>query len=272
MVSFSGGKDSTAMLLRMLEEGMPVDGIVYCDTGLEFPQMYEHIEKVERRTGRKVIRLKGEQAFEYLMLERPINRKVDSPFLKKYGSSRLGYGWPGPRLRWCTRELKNNPREAFERNLKKSHQIRHYIGIAADETRRLERKNNRNPAHIHPLVDWGMTEQDCLEYCYRRGYDWGGLYRIFKRVSCWCCPLQSLEELRMLRKHCPEFWEQLEEWDRNNLRTFRMDYSVRELDQWFRFEEERLAEGKRIRGKEFMAELRKRLHEGGERIEDQTGR
>lgn len=104
-----------------------------------------------------------------------------------------------------------------------------------------------------------MTEQDCLEYCYQRGYDWGGLYRIFKRVSCWCCPLQSLEELRMLRKHFPELWEQLEEWDRKNFRSFRPDYSVRDLDRRFRFEEERLAEGKTIKGKEFMAELRKRL-------------
>ena len=32
--SFSGGKDSTAMLLRLLEEGMPVDIILFCDTGL----------------------------------------------------------------------------------------------------------------------------------------------------------------------------------------------------------------------------------------------
>ena len=32
IVSFSGGKDSTAMLLRMLEENMQVDEIIFCDT------------------------------------------------------------------------------------------------------------------------------------------------------------------------------------------------------------------------------------------------
>ena len=31
------------MLLRMLEEGMQVDIILFCDTGLEFPQMYDHL-------------------------------------------------------------------------------------------------------------------------------------------------------------------------------------------------------------------------------------
>lgn len=62
VISFSGGKDSTAMLLRMLEEGMPVDLIIYCDTGLEFPAMYDHIAKVEQNIGREITKLKPERA------------------------------------------------------------------------------------------------------------------------------------------------------------------------------------------------------------------
>lgn len=46
VVSFSGGKDSTAMLLKMTELGKPIDCILFCDTGLEFPAMYEHIKSV----------------------------------------------------------------------------------------------------------------------------------------------------------------------------------------------------------------------------------
>ena len=47
IVSFSGGKDSTAMLLMMLQKNMPIDEIVFCDTGMEFPEMYDHIHAVE---------------------------------------------------------------------------------------------------------------------------------------------------------------------------------------------------------------------------------
>ena len=50
--SFSGGKDSTAMLLRLLEEGVQVDVILFCDTGLKFPALYDHIRKVEQNIGR----------------------------------------------------------------------------------------------------------------------------------------------------------------------------------------------------------------------------
>ena len=59
LVSFSGGKDSTAMLLGMLEHDVKIDCILFCDTGLEFPAMYEHIAKVKQDIGRKTGSIKG---------------------------------------------------------------------------------------------------------------------------------------------------------------------------------------------------------------------
>ena len=52
IVSFSGGKDSTAMLLKMIENNMLIDDIIFLDTTVEFPEMYEHISKVEKYIGR----------------------------------------------------------------------------------------------------------------------------------------------------------------------------------------------------------------------------
>lgn len=46
-VSLSGGKDSTAMLLLMIECGMPIDAVLSADTGMEFPEMYEYLSKVD---------------------------------------------------------------------------------------------------------------------------------------------------------------------------------------------------------------------------------
>lgn len=50
VVSLSGGKDSTAMLLMMLERGMRVDEVVSADTGMEFPAMDKHLRRVEEYT------------------------------------------------------------------------------------------------------------------------------------------------------------------------------------------------------------------------------
>ena len=238
VVSFSGGKDSTALLLRMLEENMPVDIILFCDTGLEFPELYEHIDKVEKNIGRKITRLKCDADFEYMLLEKPVERKRDTSYARKYGLERKGYGWPGPRMRWCTQRLKTGPRESYFRELKKDYNIIEYVGLAADEEYRFNRACNNRANVRHPLVDWGMTEKDCLQYCYDRGYDWGGLYEYFHRVSCWCCPLQGLDELRILYRKFPHLWEKLKDWDGRTWRKFREDYSIIELEKRFDFEEE----------------------------------
>ena len=264
LVSFSGGKDSTAMLLGMIERGMRIDCILFCDTGLEFPAMYEHIAKLEKDTGMPITRVRAEKSFEELMFYAEIKRKPDSAALKKYGPDIRGYGWAGPRMRWCTARLKDEPREKFLREIRKEYDVKEYVGIASDEGYRLERKRNRQDGHVHPLVDWGMTEADCLQYCYDHGYDWNGLYGQFKRVSCWCCPLQPLPELRQLYHNHRELWEQLKAWDRMTWRSFRADYSVEELEIRFDFEDEWQEAGKPIKGRAFFNALKKRLGEAAD--------
>ena len=72
-VSLSGGKDSTAMLLMMIEKGMPVDGVFWADTGMEFPEMYRHIGKVDaylfRERGLHIHVLRHPRGFEWLMFD-----------------------------------------------------------------------------------------------------------------------------------------------------------------------------------------------------------
>ena len=260
LVSFSGGKDSTALLLRMLEENMPVDLILFCDTGLEFPQLYEHIDKVQKDIGREITRVKSDVDFEYLFFEKPVNRSESTKFSEKYGKNHTGYGWPGPRMRWCTQVLKNQPREKYLKDLKKDYNVIEYVGLAADEGYRLKRKCNTRANCRHPLIDWGMTEADCLKYCYDRGYDWGGLYEHFKRVSCWCCPLQGMRELEILYRNFPDLWQQLKKWDSMTWRKFRADYSVADLEKRFDLEEEWLKAGHTsIRDKAFFDALRAKL-------------
>lgn len=246
VVSLSGGKDSTAMLLRLIEERRPIDMILFCDTGLEFPQMYEHLKQLEKYIGKPITILKAEKSFEYYFFDYQPKRK--NPKLTQY----TGMSWAGPRNRWCTGMLKTRIISKHLKELKKNYDVIEYIGIAADEPKRIRDA-------CYPLVEWNMTEKDCLAYCYERGFRWGGLYDIFKRVSCWCCPLQSLKELRKLRRFFPDLWKQLEDWDKKTWRQFRADYSVAELNIRFDLEEEWLKQGKSIRSRAFYAELKKVL-------------
>lgn len=253
VVSFSGGKDSTAMLLKMLDIGMQVDVVLFCDTGLEFPAMYDHVHKIEQDTHIKITTVKSEYTYEYLMLHKPIKRK--NPDLL----GKTGFSWAGPRIRWCTNHLKTVPREKLLNSFRKKYTVIEYIGIAADETERITHKCNSRSNVRLPLVEWGMTEADCLQYCKERGYDWDGLYTKFRRVSCWWCPLQSLNELRVLYYDFPELWKQLREWDDKTWRTFRPGWSVRQLETRFNFEREWQEGGNKLGTKESRKELKKRM-------------
>ena len=229
IVSFSGGKDSTAMLLLLLEKGYPIDEVIMCDTGMEFEDMYTHIEKVRQNINIPITILKSEKTFEYLMFDHVKTKG------KNKGSK--GYSWPDFRNRWCTSNLKQQVIAKYlrEKYPKKEYEIWEYHGIALDEMQRTKKNINKNC--LYPLVDWKMTEADCLQYCYDHGYDWNGLYRKLGRVSCWCCPLKSMKELRVIYKEFPEYWEKLKEWDNKTYRKFRADYSIEELEEKFKQEE-----------------------------------
>ena len=104
-----------------------------------------------------------------------------------------------------------------------------------------------------------MTEADCLCYCRERGFDWGGLYDVFRRVSCWCCPLQPLSELRKLYALFPELWQKLRAMDAHTWRQFRADYSVRQLELRFQFEQQCWQAGISLTSREFFRLLKEHL-------------
>ncbi|MDC9324223.1 phosphoadenosine phosphosulfate reductase family protein, partial [Clostridioides difficile] len=64
IASFSEGKDSAAMLLLILEKKLPLDEIVFIDTGLEFEEIYNIIDDFEKRINFKITRIKAEKTFE----------------------------------------------------------------------------------------------------------------------------------------------------------------------------------------------------------------
>ena len=260
VVSFSGGKDSTAMLLRMIELGEHIDEVICCDTTKEFPAMYRHIEKVKKvveDAGIKFTLIRAEQDFDHYMFDYRVKRRNPER------NHLTGNAWPLPMTRWCTTMLKKKPIESHLKQLRTTRNVIQCIGLAADEEYRLERENNKNPNHRHPLVEWGWTESVCLKYCYEHGYDWGGLYEIFSRVSCWCCPLKPLDEHRKLWKHLPELWEQLKDMDGRSWNQFLKNYSVEDLEIRFQLEEEWKAEGvdPNPRTKAFREALNQRLEE-----------
>ena len=244
--SLSGGRDSTFMLLRMIEKDMQIDAVLFADTGMEFPELYEHLQKLDehlfRERGIHITTLRHPKGFEYMMFDESKQKNSSLQRRERLGVPPYGNGWPGVRVRWCTGQLKTHLLTKEVNRLKGEKDAEHFVGIAADEAWRC--KGER-----YPLVEWGITEAEALQGCYDRGFDFGGLYRIYHRCSCWCCPFQRISELRNLRKHHPELWKRLLEMDERAraqfgdtpLGRFKSNCTVLDLEHRFAKEESQIS-------------------------------
>ena len=169
IVSLSGGKDSTAMLLMMMEKGEQIDDIVFFDWGMEFPQMYEHLEKLERYIGRLIIRLYPPKSYEFYMFD----------YVKQKGKRKgtQGYGWAQFRyVRWCTRIKLDVIHSIVNKTDTEC------IGYAYHERFSRTNHNIHWPSiRRYPLLEWGVADTEALKYCQAQGFDWDGLYKLFIR-------------------------------------------------------------------------------------------
>jgi len=220
VVSLSGGKDSTALLLMMLEKGMPIDYVIFVDTTKEFPEIYDHLEKLERYIAPlQITRLKFDYDYYFFDLQKRRGKNTD----------KRGYSFPSIRSRWCT-ALKRDIMAKFLNSLQDDYVI--YVGIAYDERKRAKPKKH----YRYPLVEWGITEKQALEYCYSKGFDFGGIYNRISRTSCYCCPLVGIDKLRAIYTYYPELWEKIKEMESKTWRKFKLDLSIFEIEKKFELE------------------------------------
>lgn len=196
IASVSWGKDSTAMILKLIEEKWPLNEVIFYDTGMEFRCIYDvrdMVLPILQKNNIKYTELKPNRSFLLDMLIRPKTKRKTKEIV--YGEE-----WCG-KCRWQT-FIK---RDVCNKYTGKDNIV--YIGIASDENKRLEKLESYKQA---PLVKWEMTEEDCLQYCHDNEIYWMEdgieLYSVLDRVSCWCCQNKNLKELKNMYQYLPRYW------------------------------------------------------------------
>ena len=234
IASLSYGKDSLAMLEAIHRLGYPLDEIVHTeiwatdDIPAEFPEMIdfkEHADKIiKERYGLDVTRICAMKDGDKWTFEKHFYTK------KKKGKYKDIYGFPTLKGSWCI-DLKVNPLG------KKTSDVQ-YIGIAVDETNRINRKQVENK--VLPLVDIGWTEEDCMNWCKENDLV-SPIYQNATRGGCWFCGKQPIPQLRLLRKNYPDLWKLLLDWDHDSPTKFEPHgHTVHDLDKRFAAEDARL--------------------------------
>ena len=190
-LSYSGGKDST-VLLDICRKLYPTMTAAFCDTGLEYPELREHVKRTPnvewlkpKMSFREVLQRYGypiisKEYADYIhRLQRsPDNEALRNKILNGVCVSGIQTKFMLPK-KWrylidsgikisadCCGVMKKSPLKSFERK----HKIFPIIGTMASESKRREQnylKDGCNAFNLkrpqsRPLSIW--TEQDVLQY------------------------------------------------------------------------------------------------------------
>jgi 3'-phosphoadenosine 5'-phosphosulfate sulfotransferase (PAPS reductase)/FAD synthetase len=177
IVGLSGGKDSTALALR-LAELEPRDYEYICnETGNELPDMKAHWDNLEKILGKPIIRVRHERSL--------------------IGEIEKINMLPNVFTRWCTIRLKIEPTIDYFESLPAGSTL--YVGLRADE---MERKGlyGEDINVRFPMREWNWSEKDVWNYLDSKGIC------IPKRTDCALCPYQRLGEWRDLYQNYPDLY------------------------------------------------------------------
>lgn len=201
IVCFSGGKDSTALIL-WAKENLPEFTTVFCDTGWEHPITYAYVEEINQKVlGGELVRVRS-QKYPDGFVQLCIDRK----------------GIPSTKRRFCTQELKVYPLHDYFEAL--DDEITSYQGIRADESKAraamLEDQwvDDAGGYWIkRPLLKW--SAEQCFAMMAKHNVKPNPLYLMgSSRVGCWPCIMTGLGELKRILINFPDMKQRLIDLER----------------------------------------------------------
>lgn len=195
VISFSGGKDSTAvadLVVRALENPSLVH--IFGNTTLEFPLTIEYAQRFRKNNPRAILKIAKNKEQDFYSVCEDI-------------------GPPARMMRWCCSMFKTGPITRILNNLYKDAQILTFYGIRKYESvsrSKYDRVSSNNESVkiqkqtvAAPIFDW--KDIDVWLYLLGEKVDFNDAYRLgYDRVGCWCCPNNNERAQFLSKIYMPE--------------------------------------------------------------------
>lgn len=191
ILSYGGGLNSTAAFVHMMEKKIPVDLVIFANTGNEHKHTYDSVafykEYIESQ-GVEFVEVKN-------MLTEPVGKTLyDYCYDKKIIPFRM--------IRDCTAKFKVRPIRRYLRSRwGKDEGYLMYIAIDYGEAERIKDSNVQYITNSFPLVDAKIDREGCKKLLRDRKLP------IPKKSGCFFCPFHNREGWMHLKKTEPALWE-----------------------------------------------------------------
>ncbi|MBT3039174.1 MAG: phosphoadenosine phosphosulfate reductase family protein [Candidatus Thiodiazotropha sp. (ex Codakia orbicularis)] len=199
VLGISGGRDSAALAVYMRQHHPDIEvEYFFTDTGKELPEVYEYLGRLEGFLGHPIRMLNPDRDFDF--------------WLKQYNDF-----LPSAQTRWCTRQLKLRPFEAWVRPLlEEGIKIYSYVAIRGDEEyREGYSSKHKNLIVKLPFKEAGIDKAGVLEILDGAGLGLPKYYSWRTRSGCtFCFFQQKIEWVRLLERY-PDDFEKAKAYEKN---------------------------------------------------------
>lgn len=196
ILSYGGGVNSSALFFYIVEKKLPLDLVIFADTGEEMPETYEAVERMKKECSSRDI--------PFVVVRSKYGSLYDYYFSKKMVAGMMN--------RDCTSKFKLSPITNYLRNTYGKHEkFNVYIGIAYDERSRMRNSKEKYKVNHYPFCDEGIDRKGNLAILERYNFP------AIKSGCKGCIFLKKSQWIDMARKDPTEFqrWVAL---DKNNKR------------------------------------------------------
>lgn len=194
-VAFSGGKDSV-VALDLVQRALPHNcfKVLFGDTGMEFPDTYETVEKIKQ--------ICAEEKIEFLQAKSKLKPEKTWQI----------FGPPAVTIRWCCSVHKTTPQIMQLREVlqKPDFTGMAFTGVRGDES--LSRSEydaisyggkHSGQYSCHPILEWNTAE--LFLYIYENGLTFNNAYKKGNtRAGCLVCPMSQGKHDYMKYKNYPD--------------------------------------------------------------------
>lgn len=206
VLSLGAGVQSTTLALMYSrgDAGPMPDCAIFSDTGWEPQHVYDHLDQLEPKLRFPVYRISAGNIRSDILARHTTRtgRFASVPWFTRMADGSLGMG-----RRQCTAHYKLEPiRKKVRELLGLPHPRRvpadactMLVGISTDEMMRAKDSRVRFIRNEHPLLDLGMSRQDCRIYLRDR-------QETAPKSACIGCPFHSNDAWRAIRDETPDEW------------------------------------------------------------------